>query len=168
MIKYLWIAGAAGLVLATAAAVPSAAMAQSTCAPRHAYPPHACADEAFGYYTEDGTWVPGPVTGHYDSEGVWIAGDPDRVVVDDHRGYWVGVDTDSLTREDQLGRRIRAAMARGDLRAGDADRALDTLDGIRRDDRAARESGYSRDDADGIQARLDDLAASVRVDETPY
>ncbi len=130
------------------------------------------ADAAPGYYDASGHWIRGESMGYYDANGRWVietSGAKVAAVNDggDRRGYWTDAGPDTLSREKWLGHAIRGAMDRGDLAENDGNRALSVLEQIHRDDVTERDATSRHSDAvrngEDIQARLDDLADSVKI-----
>jgi hypothetical protein len=84
----------------------------------------------------------------------------------DRSYYWVDAGPDTLGREQWLDHAIHAAVARSDLDENAANRALGQLAQIHRDDVIMRDATHHRGErianAEEIQARLDDLADSIR------
>ena len=113
-----------------------------------------------GYYDGGGHWRSGEVMGRYDDRGVWI---PASVTygsdVRDH-GH-----RDIHSREAWIEQRIRDAAQSGALTRRDARRALSRLDGIRQRETELRDGQgrLSRSENDMLQARLDQLNASLRL-----
>lgn len=146
-----------------------------------------------GYWGTDGRWRAGQTMGYYDGRGRWIQTSDTRVVVvsntpvanpgysdrygQDRQGgyrsgreqrsaFWAEAGNDTRQREDWLGGRIRDAASRGSLDHMTAHRAMRTLSSIRRDDNSMRRrhgGDLSGRGKDMIQGRLDNLAASVRM-----
>jgi hypothetical protein len=134
------------------------------------------ADPQPGYWA-DGQWRQGEVQGFYDSSGRWIATDgrsasPTRGYANGagdapmHDDRWARAGTGLREREDWLGQRIQQAHDAGKIDDRQALRAQHRLDEIRRDDAAQRRSDgdLSADARTALQARLDDLAATLRLE----
>jgi hypothetical protein len=85
----------------------------------------------------------------------------------DRSYYWVDAGPDTLARERWLDHAIHAAVARSDLDENAGNRALARLEVIHRDDVISRDAAHHRGErianAEDIQARLDDLADSIRA-----
>lgn len=124
---------------------------------------------AQGYYDRRGDWVEGaPPGGRWDRDGRWAmsAGSYGAPASYTYRSEWRDAPEDIRARTDWLERRIVRSRNNGALSRREAQRAMETLQGIRREQRA-----YWRDDGrlDGretsiLMARLDDLNAQIRWD----
>jgi hypothetical protein len=123
------------------------------------------ADAQPGYY-DNGRWRAGEVRGYYDTQGRWISmnGADDRRYGDARqtRPDWVGAPRDIRGRVDWLDRRIQRAQSNGTLARGEAERALDALGEIRRDELNQRRGRMTSRDVVRIQAKLDDLNSQIR------
>jgi hypothetical protein len=127
------------------------------------------AEAQTGYYDSDRRWHAGPVSGYYDNNGRWTNSDR---AADSHsadasyetRSSWAGAPADIRSRQAWLDQRIRNGVDEGRLSAEDGDRATRTLAGIRRQEARMphRRGQLSSRDTAIIQARLDDLSASLR------
>jgi hypothetical protein len=124
---------------------------------------------AQGYYDRNGDWISGaPPSGGWDRDGRWAMsagayGSPANYT---SRSDWRDAPQDIRARTDWLEQRIVRSRNNGSLSRSEARRAMQTLQGIRRDERI-----YWRDDgrlsgreANRIMARLDDLNAQIRWD----
>ncbi|MEO8115734.1 MAG: glycine zipper 2TM domain-containing protein [Phenylobacterium sp.] len=127
------------------------------------------ADAQTGYYDSNGRWRAGPVMGYYDAQGRWTstapaAGSYGANASYEARSNWIGAPADVREREAWLDQRIRNAMNDGTLGRRDANRALRSLDAIRREEmsmRRYRGELSPRNEAQ-IQAKLDDLNNNLR------
>ena len=106
--------------------------------------------------------------GYYDAQGRWIATGPAATnrVPDSVRqtpSRWSGAPADVRSREAWLEQRIRRGMSDGSLSRYDANRALRSLNVIRRQDTALRRhrGWLSPADEASIQAKLDALSDSL-------
>lgn len=127
------------------------------------------AEAQTGYYGADRRWHAGPVTGYYDNDGRWLgaAQAADSRAADasyETRSRWDGAPADIRSRQAWLDQRIRNGMDEGRLSTNEGTRAMRTLAGIRRQESRMphRRGQLNRADQATIQARLDDLSASLR------
>ena len=83
---------------------------------------------------------------------------------DEGRSGWAGAPLDIRAREAWLDRRIRQGLSDGSLNSGDANRALRSLNSIRRQELGMRhyEGRLSENDQAYIQARLDTVSRNLR------
>jgi hypothetical protein len=124
---------------------------------------------AQGYYDRSGVWIPGPPpAGRWDRSGRWAMdagayGAPATYVA---RSNWRDAPEDIRARTDWLERRIVRSRNAGAISRREAERAMATLQDIRRDERRSwRDDGrLSGGEANRIMARLDDLNAQIRWD----
>ena len=125
------------------------------------------ADAQPGYYDTDGRWRAGPATGYYDASGRWISTSGQVAVSPSNYDNDRQSDgpRDVRAREAWLDQRIHRAQDDGRLSRSQARRAQRTLASIRQSDaRLRRPDGQlSRRSETYLQARLDDLSASVRA-----
>ena len=149
---------------------------------------------AYGYYDNSGQWHPNRVSreyaqGYYDRNGNWVNGAPEGRWDNDGRyiasagtygretsygtpgGYqwrseWRDAPQDIRAREDWLERRIVRSRNNGSLSRREAQRAMETLQEIRREERRAyRDDGrLSGREQYALMARLDDLNSQIRWD----
>lgn len=126
------------------------------------------AEAQSGYYDSDHRWRAGPVTGYYDNNGRWTnsaqaAGSHAADASYETRSNWSGAPTDIRSRQAWLDQRIRNGLDEGRLSTDEGNRAMSTLAGIRRQEARMphRRGQLSRGDTAIIQARLDDLSASL-------
>lgn len=127
------------------------------------------ADAEPGYYDANGRWRAGQAVGYYDTQGRWIptaaaAGGYSSNASYDTRGSWANSRPDIASREAWLDQSIRRGMDDGSLSRGDADRALRSLNGIRREEAGMRHyrGQLAQRDEMRIQARLETLRSSIR------
>jgi hypothetical protein len=127
------------------------------------------ADAEPGYYDTNGRWRAGQAVGYYDTRGRWIptaaaAGGYTSNASYDTRGSWADTRPDIASREAWLDQSIRRGMDDGSLSRGDADRALRSLNGIRREEAGMRHyrGRLAQRDEARIQARLETLRSSIR------
>jgi hypothetical protein len=127
------------------------------------------ADAQSGYYDTNGRWRAGPAMGYYDTQGRWIATAPSADyhgsdVAYEGRSGWAGAPLDIRAREAWLDRRIRQGVSEGSLSRGDANRALRSLNNVRRQEMGMRhyQGRLSPNDQAYIQARLDTISRSLR------
>lgn len=128
------------------------------------------ADAQPGYYDANHRWRAGSAYGYYDARGGWIATSQSAPGYGSDRNYdgdrrRTDIRPDLNTREVWLDRRIREAGADGTLGWRDMRRNLGELASIRRQGAHMRSVGgqLSRRDEAYLQARLDRLAASLRL-----
>lgn len=129
------------------------------------------ADAQPGHYDSNGRWVAGPVMGYYDTRGRWVATSQaatERAVdatAYEGRSNWGDAQADTRSREAWLDRRIRRGLQNGALTRNEGNRALRTLRSIQSQERAmtGRYGRLNNHDEAIIQARLDDLHASLRL-----
>lgn len=134
-----------------------------------------------GHYDDRGVWREGPgsyddnrawrtASGYYDGYGNWVDGvrpTPAAPSAESHGAdvAYVGGPGDLVGREDQLQRRIETGEDRGALSRYDADGDRGRLSSIR--DLQARlrndHDGLTSDDRADLNARLDDLGASLNA-----
>ncbi len=147
---------------------------------------------AYGFYDNNGVWHANAIDrsrarGYYDRQGVWIAGPPPAgrwdargrwaMAADRYgsnvntysynwRSEWRDAPQDIRQRTDWLERRIVRSRNSGAISRREAQRAMNTLQDIRRDERRAWRDGggLSGREASQIMARLDDLNAQIRWD----
>jgi hypothetical protein len=129
------------------------------------------ADAQPGYYDASGRWRAGRAMGYYDTQGRWTAtapsaNDQGRNTAYENRPTWAGAPTDIDSRAAWLDQRIRAGVDDGSLTRRAGKQALRSLNGIRRDEQRMRHYNgqLSQRDEMRLQARLDNLRASVRAD----
>jgi hypothetical protein len=104
-----------------------------------------------GYY-ENGRWVRGPAYGYYDARGRWISTGATVPSANYAAATTSSIDRRDLEdRIDRLEQRIRREMDDGSLDRGEANRALRSLDAIRRDEAS-------------LTDRLDRLSDQLRID----
>jgi hypothetical protein len=134
-----------------------------------------------GYY-QNGRWTRGQAYGYYDTRGSWIetqpfAGQraPDANPSYRHAGYgpadWNGAGDGFNMRRSWLEAGIHRGMNNGTLARQDGWQALRQLSALRNQERHLRHyhGMLGRDDAQRMQARLDDVASNLRwsrLDET--
>jgi hypothetical protein len=132
-------------------------------------------DYAQGYYDRNGNWVNGAPPGAWDNNGRYVAssagyygtqtsyGDRDSY---QWRSEWRDAPQDIRNRTDWLERRIVRSRNNGSLSRREAQRAMDTLQDIRREERRAyRNDGrLSNREQYALMSRLDDLNAQIRWD----
>lgn len=144
---------------------------------------------AYGFYDNNGVWRSNQVDrtyarGYYDRSGAWIDGPPPAGAWDrsgrwamsadsygapasyTYRSDWRDAPQDIRARADWLERRIVRSRNNGVISRREAQRAMDTLQGIRREERAYyRDDGrLDRRESSTLMARLDDLNAQIRWD----
>jgi len=123
---------------------------------------------AQGYYDRNGGWVVGPPpAGGWDRDGRWaMSADAYGAPVSyTYRSDWRDAPQDIRARTDWLERRIIRSRNNGRLSRREAQRAMNTLQNIRRDESAYWRDGRLSDrEAGTLMARLDDLNAQIRWD----
>ena len=123
---------------------------------------------AQGYYDRNGNWVNGqPPVGGWDRDGRWATsgGSYSTPASYNSRSDWRDAPQDIRAREDWLEQRIVRSRNNGAISRREADRAMDTLDGIRRDERYMWRDGHLSDrESRTLMARLDDLNSQIRWD----
>lgn len=123
---------------------------------------------AQGYYDRNGNWVNGqPPVGGWDRDGRWAtsAGGYGSPASYNYRSDWRDAPQDIRAREDWLEQRIVRSRNSGAISRREANRAMDTLDGIRRDERYMwRDGRLSERESRTLMARLDDLNSQIRWD----
>ncbi|WP_421932179.1 glycine zipper 2TM domain-containing protein [Phenylobacterium sp.] len=130
------------------------------------------ADAQPGYYDTNGRWRAGPATGYYDAQGRWIATAPAAGAYGQNASYeansgWASAPQDIRGRTAWLEQRIRTGMNDGSLSRAEANTALRSLNMISRQERGMRHyrnGQLGRRDAAIIQAKLDTVAANIRLD----
>ena len=131
------------------------------------------ADPQPGYYDDNGRWRPGRAVGDYDAQGRWTAMGPGGPHGPDtpRQVYsrWAGAPMDVRARENWLDQRIRRAVTSGGLARAEGNRAIRTLNDIRRQEMAIRRHNGRLNSVDEarIQARLDGLFDSIRWPREP-
>ena len=117
-----------------------------------------------GYY-DNGRWRAGTVTGYYDTQGRWFTTGAPQVVRTSYgpRGNWDGAPQGVIAREAWLDQQIRAGRNDGTLSRSEANRSLDALDAVRREERGLRHYRGQLNDRDEarIQNRLDTVASNI-------
>jgi hypothetical protein len=125
-------------------------------------------DRAQGYYDRNGNWVNGAPPGSWDSNGRWSTsyGSHGSAAGYSYRSDWRDAPEDIRNRTDWLERRIVRSRNNGSLSRREAQRAMDTLQDIRREERRAyRDDGrLSNREQYALMARLDDLNGQIRWD----
>ncbi|MGH6908649.1 MAG: glycine zipper 2TM domain-containing protein [Phenylobacterium sp.] len=126
-------------------------------------------DYAQGYYDRNGNWVNGqPPVGGWGNDGRWAtSGNAYNTPASyNYRSDWRDAPQDIRTRTDWLEQRIVRSRNNGSLSRREAQRAMDSLQGIRRDEqRAYRNDGrLSSREQYALMARLDDLNSQIRWD----
>jgi hypothetical protein len=132
-------------------------------------------DYAQGYYDRNGNWVNGAPPGAWDNNGRYVASSAGsygaQTSYGDRGGYqwrseWRDAPQDIRNRTDWLERRIVRSRNNGSLSRREAQRAMDTLQDIRREERRAyRNDGrLSNREQYALMSRLDDLNAQIRWD----
>ena len=130
---------------------------------------------AQGYYDRNGNWVNGAPPGAWDNNGRYIASSGgyygSQTSYAPSGGYqwrseWRDAPQDIRTRTDWLEQRIVRGRNDGSLSRREAQRAMDTLQDIRREERRAyRDDGrLSGREQYALMARLDDLNSQIRWD----
>lgn len=143
---------------------------------------------AYGYYDNSNTWHSNPVErsaaqGYYDRNGNWIDGQPpvggwgrdgrwaaSSDTYGSSAGYawrsdWRDAPQDIRARGDWLEQRIVRSRNNGSLSRKETQQAMNTLQGIRRDERAySRDGRLSGRERTTLSARLDDLNSQIRWD----
>ena len=126
---------------------------------------------ARGYYDRTGAWIEGPPpAGGWDRSGRWAMsantyGAPASYTYR-YRSEWRDAPEDIRARTEWLERRIVRSRNNGAISRREAERAMLTLQDIRRDERRSwRDDGrLDGREADMLMARLDDLNAQIRWD----
>ena len=134
-------------------------------------------DYAQGYYDRNGNWVNGAPPGAWDNNGRWNTaynspgGYNTQTSYGSPGGYqwrseWRDAPQDIRTRTDWLEQRIVRSRNNGSLSRREAQRAMDTLQDIRRDERRAYrdDNRLSNREQYALMARLDDLNSQIRWD----
>lgn len=124
---------------------------------------------AQGYYDRSGAWIEGrPPAGGWDRQGRWAmsADSYGAPASYSYRSEWRDAPEDIRARTDWLERRIVRSRNNGVMSRREAQRAMDTLQDIRREQRAYwRDDGrLDRRESATLMARLDDLNAQIRWD----
>lgn len=124
---------------------------------------------AQGYYDRQGAWVAGaPPGGDWDRNGRWAmsAGSYGSPANYTYRSDWRDAPEDIRQRSDWLERRIVRSRNNGVISRREAQRAMDTLQDIRREERRSYRDDGRLDprEANVLMARLDDLNAQIRWD----
>lgn len=123
---------------------------------------------ARGYYDRNGYWVEGaPPTGGWDRDGRWAANDDGYGSPASYttRSDWRDAPQDIRQRSAWLERRIVRSRNNGQLSRREAQRAMDTLTGIRREERSYRRDGHLSDrESYALMAKLDELNSQIRWD----
>jgi len=119
------------------------------------------APNPYGYYDDNGRWVPNRVTddGYYDQNGRWVETATPPVAA----GPWAGAPEDTRDRESRLAAAIEHRLADHTADERAARRALRDLDDIRRIDAdyRAADGRLTPDQRRDILARLDALRARL-------
>jgi len=132
-------------------------------------------DYAQGYYDRNGAWVNGAPPGSWDNNGRYVASSAGyygtQTSYGDRGGYqwrsdWRDAPQDIRNRTDWLEQRIVRSRNNGSLSRREAQRAMDTLQDIRREERRAyRDDGrLSNREQYALMSRLDDLNSQIRWD----
>jgi hypothetical protein len=130
-------------------------------------------DQAAGYYDRNGNWISGAPAGNWDRNGRYIASSAGAYGEQasygegryQTRSEWRDAPQDIRSREAWLERRILRSRNNGSLSRREADRAMMTLQEIRREERRAyRDGRLSNREEYALMARLDDLNAQIRWD----
>ena len=129
-------------------------------------------DMAAGYYDRNGNWISGQPPGSWDRNGRWAtsAGAYGSAASYGTSGYayrsdWRDAPQDIRARQDWLERRIVRSRNNGTLSRREAQRAMATLQEIRREERRAYRDGRLSDREEyALMARLDDLNMQIRWD----
>lgn len=124
---------------------------------------------AQGYYDRQGAWIPGPPPGgNWDRNGRWAmsAGSYGAPASYTYRSDWRDAPEDIRERSNWLERRIVRSRNNGVISRGEAQRAMNTLQDIRREERRSYRDDGRLDprEANTLMARLDDLNAQIRWD----
>ncbi|MBL8555591.1 MAG: glycine zipper 2TM domain-containing protein [Phenylobacterium sp.] len=123
---------------------------------------------AEGYYDRNGNWIVGaPPAGGWDRDGRWAmnAGSYGAETSYRTRSDWRDAPMDIRARGNWLEQRIVRSRNSGAISRREAQRAMDTLQDIRRDERRyMRDGRLNGRESDALMARLDDLNARVRQD----
>jgi len=127
--------------------------------------------QAQGYYDRRGEWVNGqPPVGGWDRDGRWAAsagayGTSANYSTYNSRSDWRDAPQDTRARSEWLERRIVRSRNDGQLSRREAQRAMTTLQDIRREERAyLRDGRLNERESNRIMARLDDLNMQIRWD----
>lgn len=141
---------------------------------------------AQGYYDRNGNWMSGqPPVGGWDRDGRWVTtpGSYNNGAYNSaynnggyntptaynstytYRSDWRDAPQDIRARSEWLEQRIVRSRNSGAISRKEANRAMDTLQGIRRDERAYYRDGRLSDrESRALMARLDDLNSQIRWD----
>jgi hypothetical protein len=119
--------------------------------------------QADGYYDTGGNWVSNPASGYYDTDGHWIATAPMGAGAD---VAFTGDRGDIDGREARLEHRIHTGLDNGALTREEAHQDFDDLNAIRGREAHLRSDhdGLTDGDRSDLNARLDDLSASLHGD----
>ena len=123
---------------------------------------------AQGYYDRNGNWVQGHPPGSWDNNGRWATSAGAYSSQASYGGYstrsdWRDAPQDVRQREAWLEQRIVRSRNSGAISRKEAQRAMDTLQEIRRDERRAYRDGRLSDREEyALMARLDDLNGQIR------
>ncbi|MFZ3007480.1 MAG: glycine zipper 2TM domain-containing protein [Phenylobacterium sp.] len=130
------------------------------------------ADAQPGYYNSNGRWVAGQAYGYYDGQGRWVATAPSAGGYGQNASYqqgsvWAGAPMDIRGRQTWLQDRIQRGLNDGSLSRAEAAQANRSLSMISRQERGMRHyrnGQLGARDAATIQAKLDTVAATIRLD----
>lgn len=123
---------------------------------------------ARGYYDRNGNWIDGaPPTGGWDRDGRWAAnaGAYGSAANYTDRSDWRDAPQDIAQRSEWLERRIVRSRNNGQLSRREAQRAMDTLSDIRREERRYYRDGRLTDrESYTLMSKLDALNSQIRWD----
>jgi hypothetical protein len=132
-------------------------------------------DYAQGYYDRNGNWVNGAPPGAWNNSGRYVASSAGAYGA--HTSYpapggyqwrseWRDAPQDIRTRTEWLERRIVRSRNNGSLSRREAQRAMNTLQDIRREERRAYRADGRLSDREqyALMSRLDDLNGQIRWD----